>query len=239
VPFAVEERHNSKFAVVNSQTVATVTAEIAPAFSKETDQSDFSGRHTEFIEENPFDKENPFVQETFKSETVEELSKTENGSKRGIISAEFLDTITMKLPSISAEELEHIEDNWLDTAYESKLLREGDNLFPIINAAKIAETLLGGNKSQRLSANAESANNNSADSIKEKPSFVMPVFDAEEDSGDIPPLPENPTEEQLLNYAHNHPLVKKAMRIFRAKIVGIKKLDGAQNFLEQSKRRFV
>jgi len=34
----------------------------------------------------------------------------------------------------------------------------------------------------------------------------------------MPTLSENPTEEEMLAYAQAHPLVKKALRIFRGKI---------------------
>jgi hypothetical protein len=37
-------------------------------------------------------------------------------------------------------------------------------------------------------------------------------------------LPENATEEELLAYAANHPLAKRAMRIFRAKIVEVTRI---------------
>ena len=59
---------------------------------------------------------------------------------------------------------------------------------------------------------------------KIKPNFVIPNFD-EEEASEIPVLPENPTQEEMWHYAQNHPLVKKALRIFRAKIVEVKPIE--------------
>ncbi|HEX8639177.1 MAG TPA: hypothetical protein VF692_14000, partial [Pyrinomonadaceae bacterium] len=145
---------------------------------------------------------------------------------RNPISADFLDTVTIKMPPISAEDLEHVEDNKLDDAYENRLEREGDNLLPIKTAARIFEVLFAGEIPASAGIN-DAAHGNAASAAapaREKHSFVIPDFDTEENAGELPELPENPTEEQLLAYAHAHPLVKKALRIFRGKIVEIKKI---------------
>jgi len=213
VPFAVSETQNSKFTAPTNQTVSSSTTEIPP-----TNTSDGQAI---FAEEQTLISGNPFVNES---------KATENGQKSNPISLEFLDNITIKLLPITSEELEHIEDNRLDAEFEEKLLREGDNLFPIKNAAKIVEKLLDFNKSQSLLINSQykTGNSTAAAPAREKPSFAIPVFESEAESGEIPVLPENPTEEELLVYAHNHPMVKKALRIFRGKIVEIKKLDGSR-----------
>jgi hypothetical protein len=38
------------------------------------------------------------------------------------------------------------------------------------------------------------------------------------------PLPADATDEDLLTFAASHPLARKAMRIFRAKIVSVKRV---------------
>ncbi len=141
--------------------------------------------------------------------------------------AELIANMPSKMPPISSEDLEHIEDSWLDAAYETKLLRLGDDLFPIKNASKIIEVLLGDDSKTEVSAKIESSGNGTATAAaraREKFSFAPPVFETENESEELPELPENPTDEELWQYAANHPLTKKVMRVFRGKIVEVKKL---------------
>jgi DNA polymerase III subunit gamma/tau len=141
--------------------------------------------------------------------------------------ADVIASMPVKMLPISAEELEHFEDDKLDTAYENKLSRAGDNLFPVANAAKIAAILIGAeNQPNGFSAFGENQNGSSAAvaPAKAKPVFEIPNFDAEEDSDELPVLPENPTQEEMLAYAQKHPAVKKVLRAFRGKIVEVKKL---------------
>ncbi|HEY8563006.1 MAG TPA: DNA polymerase III subunit gamma/tau [Pyrinomonadaceae bacterium] len=139
--------------------------------------------------------------------------------------AEIIAAMPVKMPPISAEELEHFDDDKLDAAYENKLLIAGDNLFPIANAARVAENLIGIVPANGVSAPAENQNGaGGATTAKAKPIFEIPTFDDEEDSDEPPVLPENPTPAELLAYAQKHPSVKKVLRAFRGKIVEVKKL---------------
>ncbi len=137
----------------------------------------------------------------------------------------FVDSMPVKLEPIDAEELEHIEDAWLDDAYERKLQILGDDLSPIPNASKLVEILLGADSSNQSSVIIETSNGSGAAfaPAKEPIVFVPPGYE-EEISEEIPELPENPTDEELWKYAENHPLTKKALRIFRGKIVEVKKV---------------
>ena len=142
--------------------------------------------------------------------------------------AEMIANMPSKMPPISAEELEHIEDTKLDEAFETKMERLGDNLFPIKNASKIIEVLLGSNRENGVSATIESSGNgngngNSAAPAFKKPIFEIPVFETEDENAPLPELPENPTEEELWHYAQSHPLTKKLIRIFRGKLIEVKK----------------
>ena len=142
-------------------------------------------------------------------------------------SPEFAAAMPLKLPPITSEELEHIEDDYLDSEFERKLYQAGDNLGLIKNSSEIVAALLGGDASNGNSAVFDSIRNASGTAIapaKAKPAFVIPDFDADETSGEMPVLPENPTEEEMWHYAENHPLIKKALRIFRAKIVEVTKV---------------
>ena len=52
----------------------------------------------------------------------------------------------------------------------------------------------------------------------------LPKYDDDTDLP-LPNLSENPTHEELLAFAHAHPIIKHAIRTFRAKIVEIKKIS--------------
>lgn len=135
-------------------------------------------------------------------------------------SPEFLNSIPIKLTPMTAEELEHIEDKNLDEAFERKLERLGDNLFPLKDASKIVESAL-----QINNLKTEASNGNSAAAAPARDfSAFIPNLDEDETETELPVLSDNPTEEELLAYAHAHPLVKKALRIFRGKI-SIRKED--------------
>ena len=142
-------------------------------------------------------------------------------------SPEFAAAMPLKLPPITSEELEHIEDDYLDSEFERKLYQAGDNLGLIKNTSEIVAALFGGDAANGNSAVFDSMSNASGTAIapaKAKPAFVIPDFDADETSDEMPVLPENPTEEEMWHYAENHPLIKKALRIFRAKIVEVTKV---------------
>jgi hypothetical protein len=155
------------------------------------------------------------------SPTPSPLTFAENAAK-------MIESMPIKLPPISSEELEHIEDAWLDDAFERKLQFLGDDLAPIKNAPQIVEMLLGENQLNSFAVSIETSNGGAATAFapaKNKPNFVIPNFDEEEESSEMPILPENPTEEQMWNYAENHPLIKKALRVFRGKIIEVNKIE--------------
>ena len=139
------------------------------------------------------------------------------------IDLSFLDSMPVKLLPIDAADLEHVEDTWLDTAYERKLELSGEDLAPIANAGEIIASILGGFEREvvRSSSNGSAAATAPALSTV----FTPPDLDTQqEDFAIAATLPADPTDEQLLAYAASHPLTKKAMRIFRAKIVEVKRV---------------
>jgi hypothetical protein len=133
----------------------------------------------------------------------------------------------VRLPHLTSDDLEHFDDARLDDAYEEKLFRTGDDLSPIGNAVAIVEKLLGvlserlrpmasqpvGNGSMAGAAPAFETSN-----LKDK---IVPKLEAVE----MPKLAGDPTETELLEYAGAHPAVRTAMRVFRAKIVDVKKIE--------------
>jgi hypothetical protein len=157
---------------------------------------------------------------------VVEANLVSTNSSR-ILTNEIIAAMPIKLPPITSEELEHIEDNWLDAEFERKLQQSGDNLNLIKTASKIVTDLIGDNSSNGNAALLGSIQNGLGTAFapaKSKPAFIIPEMDLDEGSAELPELPENPTEEEMRAYAENHPFVKKVMRIFRAKIVEIKKV---------------
>ena len=138
--------------------------------------------------------------------------------------AKMIESMPFKLPPIAAEELEHIEDTWLDEAYERRLQQAGDSLKPIPNATQIIQLLLDGSREQDVSAIIETPDGDNFAAARIKPNFIIPEFEDEDESAEIPVLPENPTEEQLWEFAQKHPLLKQALRIFRGKLIEVRRV---------------
>ncbi len=157
---------------------------------------------------------------------VESPEKTETSSFIENFTANFVDNISINLSLITSEELEHIEDNWLDAAYEKKLMISGDELTFIPNASKIVENIIG-NSVKKETFEVESSNGHSALGVARAKEIagMIPQLNEEEISTEIPVLPENPTEAELYKYAESHPLVKKALKIFRGKIINVEKIS--------------
>lgn len=142
-----------------------------------------------------------------------------------IVDMSFLETMPIKLAPIDAEALEHVEDTWLDAAYDRKLVRSGDDLAPIATAPILVERFLQGTGSQAASVaagtNGTAVATAQAPSAGFQPTYAPPVF-PEPDETTLPDrLPDNATEEEMRTYISSHPLARKAMRIFRATIVEV------------------
>jgi len=140
-----------------------------------------------------------------------------------IIDLGFLDSLPVTLAPIESEALEHVEDTWLDAAYDRKLELTGDDLFPIQGASDLAESLFG--KQPIGSAPVSASNGSTASAAAPALSSIYSAPDLDEEEVPEPAAPPaNATEEELMTYAASHPLTRKAMRIFRAKIVGVKRV---------------
>lgn len=160
----------------------------------------------------------------FEDSLPAEIAKIPTAKDTKSFDLSFLDAINLPLPSIDSAELEHIDDAWLDNAFEEKLLQSGDNLLPIASANGLADLALSGSNSKSSeSSNHSIGNGTAAAPTRDVSAYVPPVIDDGAD-GEIVKLPENPTEEQLFAYANSLPAVKKALRIFRGKLVEVKKV---------------
>lgn len=137
---------------------------------------------------------------------------------------QMIETMPLKLLPITSEELEHVEDNWLDAEFERKLQQSGDNLEISKEITNMARSLLESN----------SNNTNGNKDLKPVPQTLpdnnlTSAFGTEDISDEIPFLPDNPTKEEIWHYAENHPFVKKALRIFRGKIIEVERTTPTKN----------
>ena len=135
------------------------------------------------------------------------------------------DSFFVRLPPLSSEDLEHIEDSRLDTAFEEVLQNSGDSLMLIKNASALVEKILETSETVKDSLGFEFPYGSGTAFAPAKtslpPPSLVPIFEPEEISAEMPVLPANPTDEDLRIYAENHPKVKLALRIFRGKIVAV------------------
>jgi DNA polymerase-3 subunit gamma/tau len=194
-----------------------------PAIRKEIVEPDES-----FPQEPEYFSPDPYIERELSSnieppaEVEVQLAPTMPTSQP-IIDLGFLDSLPVKLAPIESEALEHVEDTWLDAAYDRKLELTGDDLFPIQGASDLAESLFGKQPISNVSASASNGSAASAAAPAFSSVYAAPHLDEEEVPEPVAP-PANATEEELMTYAANHPLARKAMRIFRAKLVSAKRV---------------
>jgi DNA polymerase III subunit gamma/tau len=132
---------------------------------------------------------------------------------------------TLRLPTLTAGELEHFDDTRLDDAYEEKLALTGDNLLLIKDVDTLVAPFLGGYAQPARPTAAHTSHNGSAAAAS--PAIDVAALKGEmapeiEDM-EIPELGAEPTQEELREYARAHTGVRVAMRVFRAKIVDVKR----------------
>lgn len=134
---------------------------------------------------------------------------------------EFISSLPVKLPSLAADDLEHIEDKYLDAAYEHKLAISGDDLLPVKDASAIAAAVIGLAREPL----AETAAGKGGTAVALAPlTLEIPQME-EPDIVPVPTLPPNPTPEQIRDYAAAHPAVRRIARLFRAKILDVRPIE--------------
>ena len=138
--------------------------------------------------------------------------------ERPAVDLGFIESLPVKLAPIDSEALEHVEDSWLDAAYETKLSRSGDDLLPIPAASALVETFL--TRAAAASASAQT-NGSRAAAPTISIAYAPPVFDEPEPTDELDILPADASYDDLVAHTANHPLIRRAMRIFRAKIVEV------------------
>jgi DNA polymerase III gamma/tau subunit len=138
-----------------------------------------------------------------------------------VIDLDFIKALPVRLPPIPSEELEHVEDQWLDDAYDRKLTFSGDDLTPISDVRSLVAGLI--NETSNLPTQVTVSASTSSTSA----AVAMALSETVEPSSlaeiELPELGEEPTEQQLAAYANAHTAVRAALKVFRGKIIGVKK----------------
>ena len=199
---------------------ASVTPEVkAEKQIEPTEPEYFRDYNNEDVENAPFENPTPSAPDSSINKLI----------------AEIIDTASHNLPPILSEELEHFDDNWLDARYERVLAENGDKLYPLKEIGLIVKTLLsqefvkphfqtsGEQISETETSVSVSGSGAAVATAREVLPSIMPVAEADSDSETIPELPENATEQEIWQFAENHPLTKKIRKIFGAKIVAVER----------------
>ncbi len=137
------------------------------------------------------------------------------------ISNDSLTELPLKLEPLTSKELDHVDDERLDDAYEAALLRTGDSLGPIPDAPLLVAKLLGRSPSAQIVGGPGGAASAVAPA-RDLSRFAPPVIEEDNDPVDPIELSPVPSEEELKLYARSLPAVRRLMRIFRAEIAEVK-----------------
>ena len=137
------------------------------------------------------------------------------------IDLEFLKSMPVRLPPIPSEELEHVEDPWLDDAYERKLAFSGDDLSPIIEIKSFVAALVP--ETPNVLQTTSVPNSGASTSAAVAMALSEIVESADEPEIRLPILGPEPSEQEMAAYARAHPAVRAALKVFRGKIVSVKR----------------
>lgn len=135
-------------------------------------------------------------------------------------------SMPVRLPAISSEELAHVDDVRLDDGYEEKLDLSGDDLMPIADSDDLVAMLLGRNiQTVTVSTGRASGGSSTAAAPAIDMRNFIPADDVDDDA-EVPVLPTDPTEDELMAFAKAHPKVRRALKIFRGKIDSVRYAPG-------------
>jgi DNA polymerase III gamma/tau subunit len=136
-----------------------------------------------------------------------------------IVDVEYLRSMPVRLPPIPSEELEHVEDQWLDDAYERKLVWSGDDLAPFSDAGSLLDGLSLGPQ------NGGHAFTVSSGGPSGSAAAALALAEVEEpgltEDYEMPGLSEYPSDEELRAYAQAHPALRAALKVFRGRITSV------------------
>ena len=171
--------------------------------------------------EGPSPPDDPFGDSLGSPDLVVEEPEFVDSPVKFSTDLDFINSLPVKLPPISSEDLEHIEDKRLDALYEHKLELSGDDLLPISRSEELVKALVG--NIPTTNAPLSNGNGTAAAPTRAPLNIQIPKFEEDDVVLEVPELSENPTEEELFAYANAHPDIRKLMRMFRAKVIAVNK----------------
>lgn len=137
--------------------------------------------------------------------------------KKSAVDLTFLENTPDRLPAIASEDLEHIDDERLDNAFELALSKTGDDLKPLNGVRELYISLV----TEKPTTNG--SNGTAIAPARDLSAYAAPVLEIDNETVELPILSDTPTEEELIAYANAHPDVRRVMRVFRAKVVSVTK----------------
>ena len=208
-------------AAPEKKTLNSEPSEDIPVQAASTPQTTPVPAHSDIDFEEPDAPEDPFGDSFSTPDMVVEEPEFIDSPVKFSADLDFISSLPVKLPPISSEDLEHIDDKQLDALYERKLELSGDDLLPIQNSEELAKLLVGNHPV--TNGSQPNGNGSAAAPAKAPLNIQIPKFEEEDAVIEIPKLSDTPTEEELFAYANAHPDVRKLMRIFRAKVIAVNK----------------
>jgi DNA polymerase-3 subunit gamma/tau len=207
---------------------ASATASGDTPQEKKTLKTEMAAREPEPVVE-PFPT--AFVRPPEDEEFIPEPPSDDIGFEEPIIEAtvsepaippDWISSVAVRLAPMAASELEHIEDKRLDEAYETKLSITGDDLKPLASVEALVDKLLGPHQAPQQTSATNGTTSAAAVARAVDVSSIRPAIE-EEEAVEIPALGADATEDELVRYADAHPNVRAAKRVFRAKVIQVKR----------------
>ncbi len=129
----------------------------------------------------------------------------------------------VRLAALTSEELEHAKDEKLDDVFEEKLTYNGDDLRLIPTAQALVGMLVGAEYVMPVRPAQGNGNKAVATAPKRDMSHLIPDIGRKKPRLEVPTLPKEATDDDLLMFANSHPTVHEAKRIFRATVIEAKR----------------
>lgn len=128
-----------------------------------------------------------------------------------------------RLTPLTSEELMHVDDAFLDEAFEEKLAFSGDPLLPLAGAKQMIADLFGVEETLVARPAVRNGSSAAAAAPKRDVSHLIPDLGRRETPVEMPILSADPDPVELLRFAEAHPTIRAAKRVFRAAVVEAKR----------------
>ncbi|NNE66918.1 MAG: hypothetical protein HKN33_10160 [Pyrinomonadaceae bacterium] len=158
----------------------------------------------------------PFEQPFEESPAISVEEGPENGNEVAFDPS----SMPVRLLPISSEDLEHVEDKKLDAAFENHLLRIGDDLLPIQGSKELMDEFFA---ETELTEDPDVKETCAPVSDNKAVEIARGLSVDDDEPIEMPVLPDNPTEKDLLEFAQNHPSVRSLLKLFRGRVINVRK----------------